>query len=173
MIVHDDIQLPQYLVTKEGKKDWRSAEVVVKLNDFNRGVFMQYDEEHHEYCRYRNGPGAGDWRAPEEYRDDPLNEKIDVFSFGMNVFAIVTGVDPHPNVRHQKDIQSLIVKNIMPVVDERIANRTLAERRLTDIIKKCFAYHPDNRPDMVEVAHWLRKAYEECLVADQQGRIRP
>lgn len=60
VIVHDDIQLTQFLLTDAGKKDWQTADIVVKINDFNRGVFMQYDEKHEEYCRYRNGPGAGD-----------------------------------------------------------------------------------------------------------------
>eukprot|EP00977_Amphora_coffeiformis_P000908 scaffold190_cov171-Amphora_coffeaeformis.AAC.33 len=75
VIVHDDIQLSQFLIGPEGH---------LKMGDFNRAEFMLYDEEHKEYCRYRNGAGHGDWRAPEEYHDYPLNEKIDVWSLGMN-----------------------------------------------------------------------------------------
>lgn len=60
VIVHDDIQLSQFLFTKEGRDDWKGASQIVKLNDFNRAVPMQYDEEHQEYCRYLNGHGAGD-----------------------------------------------------------------------------------------------------------------
>merc|ERR1712113_1075110 len=83
VIVHDDIQLPQFLFSKEGK---------IKLNDFNRGEAMLYNEDKGEYCRYRNGAGGGDWRAPEEYEDGYLNEKIDVWSYGNNVYAILTGL---------------------------------------------------------------------------------
>lgn len=47
----DDIQLPQFMVTADGR---------LKLGDFNRAEFMLYDEEHGEYCKYRNGRGHGD-----------------------------------------------------------------------------------------------------------------
>ena len=69
---------------------------------------MLYDEEHGEYCKYKNGVGPGDvstvshwqtwpklkslsffpfsfqFRAPEEYLNKPLDEKIDIFSLGNN-----------------------------------------------------------------------------------------
>ena len=53
VIVHDDIQLSQFLWTDETK-------TAVKLNDFNRAEVMFWDEEHWEYCKYRNGRGHGD-----------------------------------------------------------------------------------------------------------------
>lgn len=46
----DDVQAVQWLITEDGN---------VKLNDFNRAEFMLYDEEHGEYCKYKNGPGPG------------------------------------------------------------------------------------------------------------------
>ena len=55
------------------------------LNDFNRAEIMLFNEKDQEYCRYRNNPGHGDWRAPEEYYDKPLDEKIDIWSLGNNV----------------------------------------------------------------------------------------
>lgn len=112
VIVHDDIQLSQFLWTDETK-------TAVKLNDFNRAEVMFWDEEHWEYCKYRNGRGHGDvsdctsafllswvylsfltlfstfvhtwiqWRSPEEYRNDPINEKIDVWSLGTSLHSSV------------------------------------------------------------------------------------
>jgi serine/threonine protein kinase len=100
VIVHDDIQLSQFLWTDASK-------IAMKLNDFNRAEIMFWDDENEEYCKYHNGKGAGDvscfvfeplsfprhvlvssmlvrpkWRAPEEYKDEPINEKIDIFSLG-------------------------------------------------------------------------------------------
>ena len=34
------------------------------------------------------------WRAPEEYKDAPLTEKIDVWSLGNNLYSLLTGLDP-------------------------------------------------------------------------------
>lgn len=53
VIVHDDIQLCQYLWTDETKS-------AVKLNDFNRAEIMLWDEQENKYCKYKNGHGHGD-----------------------------------------------------------------------------------------------------------------
>jgi hypothetical protein len=53
VIVHDDIQLPQFLFSATGQ---------LKLNDFNRAEIMLWNEKDREYCRYRNEPGRGDVR---------------------------------------------------------------------------------------------------------------
>lgn len=49
-IVHNDIQLGQFLHTKDDE---------IKLNDFNRAEIMFWDEGNSRYCKYRNGPGKG------------------------------------------------------------------------------------------------------------------
>jgi serine/threonine protein kinase len=51
VIVHQDIQLAQYL--------WTADKSMVKLNDFNRAEYMLFDEKNQEYCRYHEGPGNG------------------------------------------------------------------------------------------------------------------
>jgi hypothetical protein len=55
VIVHDDVQLVQWLVTEDHEH--------LKLNDFNRAEVMLYDEANQEYCKYRNNPGNGDVRG--------------------------------------------------------------------------------------------------------------
>ncbi len=51
VIVHDDIQLSQFLLSETGN---------LKLNDFNRAEIMLWNEIDKEYCKYRNYPGWGD-----------------------------------------------------------------------------------------------------------------
>jgi len=65
VIVHDDIQLSQFLLTFDGRgKEFDSSQQIVKLNDFNRAEVMLFDEENQEYCRYRTGPGNGGVSLP-------------------------------------------------------------------------------------------------------------
>ena len=94
--------MKQILVSLDGRN--------LKISDFNRAEWMQFDEKHQEYCRFRNGHANGSVspmligervafggcslsahlvrillrqsRSPEEYKDEPLNEKIDVYSLG-------------------------------------------------------------------------------------------
>lgn len=51
VIVHDDVHLEQFLLTKD--------HLHVKIQDFNRAEIMLWNNDDNEYCRYRNGPGHG------------------------------------------------------------------------------------------------------------------
>jgi hypothetical protein len=51
VIVHDDVQLSQFLYTADKS--------IVKINDFNRAEFMLWDNNHGQYCRYKNGRAHG------------------------------------------------------------------------------------------------------------------
>jgi serine/threonine protein kinase len=119
MIIHDDIQLSQYL--------FNADKSMIKINDFNRAEFPLFDEKSGEYCLYENGHGHGNvswsfcgvelydilclrscsvyclqWRSPEEYQDGPLTEKIDVWSLGCNMYAILTGLNPLYDIKDGK-----------------------------------------------------------------------
>ena len=153
VIVHDDIQLSQFLFTKDNK---------IKLNDFNRGEVMLYNEKKGEYCRYKNGPGGGDWRAPEEYADDPLNEKIDVWSFGNNVYSVLTGLfvyywemDSKKDTNY-KNIKKIILEGELTPIDPVYRTRNFIEGKLVEIIEKCWKHEPDDRPSIFEIVKELR-----------------
>jgi serine/threonine protein kinase len=75
--------LCQWLQTKDGR---------LKLGDFNRAEFPLFDPEKQEYCKYDNGHAYGNYRSPEEFSASNLDEKIDVWSFGNNIYALLTGL---------------------------------------------------------------------------------
>ncbi len=157
VIVHDDIQLTQYLFSGENK---------IKLNDFNRGESMLYDEQKGAYCRYRNGPGGGDWRAPEEYLDDALDEKIDVFSFGNNLYSLLTGAFVYYFEDDYKKIKQMVIHGNMTVIDPVYRSRSYVEGKLVEIIEKCWAYKVNDRPSIFQVI-------DELKVVKQQWEKMP
>lgn len=162
VLVHDDIQLCQFLVTSEGK---------LKLNDFNRAEAMLFDERAGKmggYCRYQNGKGGGEYRAPEEYRDGFLNEKIDVYSFGNNIYGLLTGLwvfYHYPDIE-QKDLEKKILDAETPYLDPRYKGRDWIQDRLILIMERCWEYEADKRVDIFEVVSFLRHTLE---VAKKQG----
>jgi serine/threonine protein kinase len=83
IIVHDDVQMCQWLRTPDGR---------LKLGDFNRATIMSWDLLKGEYCKFNNGEAFSQYRAPEEFAARNLNEKIDIFSFGNNIYAMLTGL---------------------------------------------------------------------------------
>jgi hypothetical protein len=178
-IVHDDVQLSQFLYNSNG---------TIKLNDFNRAEIMLWDDEKKDYCRYRNNPGNGNvsttafesslfiplnnhlltlnssicmqYRAPEEYWDWPLNEKIDVYSFGNNIYALLTGMYPFYEIDyyHEVKAQEKIKSGEKPFVDPRYRNRSYAEGKLVGIMEACWAYHAEERPALQTVIAQLQEA---------------
>lgn len=150
-IVHNDIQLSQFLFDQSG---------MLKFNDFNRAEIMLWDEQKQDYCRYRNGPGGGNNRAPEEYYDKPVNEKIDVFSFGNGVYGLLTGLWPFYELDedHETEMQEKLKRGETPFVDPRYHNRSFEEGILVDIMNATWAYDPDDRPDMISLVTKLRLA---------------
>jgi len=84
VIVHDDVQPCQWLHTPDRK--------MLKLGDFNRATIMQWDMVKNEYCKFNNGPAFANYRAPEEFAARNLNEQIDTWSFGNNIYAMITGL---------------------------------------------------------------------------------
>uniref|UniRef100_A0A7S3PTU5 Protein kinase domain-containing protein n=1 Tax=Chaetoceros debilis TaxID=122233 RepID=A0A7S3PTU5_9STRA len=162
VLVHDDIQLCQFLVTSEGK---------LKLNDFNRAEAMLFDERPGEmggYCKYQNGKGGGEYRAPEEYRDGFLNEKIDVYSFGYNIYGMLTGLFvfyQYPDI-HQKDLEKKILDGEKPYLDPRYKGRDWIQDRLILIMERCWEFEPDERVDIFEIVSFLRHTLE---AAKKQG----
>ncbi|CAJ1930979.1 unnamed protein product [Cylindrotheca closterium] len=154
VIVHDDIQLSQFLLNKD--------KTMLKINDFNRAEYMLYDESKETYCKYHNGGGNGNWRAPEEYKNEGLNEKIDVWSLGNNMYTLLTGLDPFPWL-HSKEMQPLVMRGETAYIDPRFWARSKEEGRLAEIIKQCFEYNPDLRPSVFDIVEQLREAVTESL----------
>jgi serine/threonine protein kinase len=152
---------------------------------------MLWNEEKQEYCKYRNNPGHGDvsrakeslgsdvdvrispssdsfvlaslqWRAPEEYFDHPLDEKIDIFSLGNNLYSTLTGLSPfYESCYHTSEVQEKVKKGEKPYIDPRWRNNSFAEGRIVELIERCFEYKPEDRIDIFEAVRFLRDAVAE------------
>jgi len=147
VIVHDDIQLSQFMVNARGR---------LQLNDFNRATIMMYSEQKGEYCKFKNGVGPGDWRAPEEYLNRPLDEKIDIFSLGNNFFSMLTGVYPIPDVCKYHQVAQRVKNGTRGFLDPRWKAQSYEEGKLVELIQMCWAQDPADRPTAGEVTSFLR-----------------
>ncbi|GAX29629.1 hypothetical protein FisN_3Lh121 [Fistulifera solaris] len=150
VIVHDDVHLEQFLLTKD--------HMHVRIQDFNRAEIMLWNSEDEEYCRYRNGPGHGTWRSPEEYRDLPLDEKIDVWSLGSNLYAMLTGLNPFYEIESGKAVKQKIKEGKIPPIDPRYRKRSFGEQKLVEAIEHCWVADRNKRSNIYDVVKILREA---------------
>ena len=152
IIVHDDIQLCQWLRTKDG---------TLKLGDFNRAEVMLWDEKEQKYCTYNNGKGYGNYRSPEEFAANDLNEKIDIFSFGNNIYGLLTGLWVFYDNEDDEVVQEKIVAGETPYIDKRYRTRSYAEGRLVEIMESCWIMDPGKRVDVFEIIAFLKETLAE------------
>jgi len=153
VIVHDDIQLAQFLFAPDGR---------LKLNDFNRAEAMLFDEKDGSYCRYQNGKGAGDYRSPEEYKDGWLNEKIDIWSFGNNIYGLITGLWVFYIEEKTKVKQKKLMDGEIAYLDPRYKGRNYIQDRLIELMYRCWVYEPDDRIDIFQSVSFLRETLKEA-----------
>jgi serine/threonine protein kinase len=107
------------------------------------------------------------WRAPEEYLDLPLNEKIDIWSLGNNMYSLLTGLYPLYHETDTHKVQKLLIKGRIGYIDPRYKERSFAEAKLAEIIPLCWKYDPDERISIFELVTRLRRA-----VAENKRRVQ-
>lgn len=155
MIIHNDVQMSQFLLNYHKSR--------LKFNDFNRAEMPLFDQEQNRYCRYKSGHGHGTWRSPEEYKDQPLTEQIDIWSLGCNFYALLTGLNPLYNVSSTTKHQEKIMNGEKPFIDPRYHVRSPAEDWLANITIKCFEFEPKRRPTIFQLVKELRHALHNTL----------
>ena len=105
--------------------------------------------------RYRVFELNHQFRSPEEYKYDPENAAIDVWSLGTIFFEILTGHHAWDKFG-EKEAQQLIIDGKLPPIEDEILNSTEPIRKvLIKAIEMCYVYSPDERPKAGEVAEYL------------------
>uniref|UniRef100_A0A7S4ARX9 Protein kinase domain-containing protein n=2 Tax=Pseudo-nitzschia australis TaxID=44445 RepID=A0A7S4ARX9_9STRA len=162
-IVHQDVQLSQYLLSADN--------TTLKLNDFNRAEFMLWNEKEGKYCKYSEGTGHGNWRSPEEYFDSDLNEQVDVFSLGNNMYSLLTGLWIFYDEDDEDNVRERIKQGEKPFIDPRYMNQSLAEAKLAEIIDRCFSFRPEDRPSIFDVVRFLSDALKEVMDSMESDEV--
>lgn len=109
------------------------------------------------------------WRSPEEYFDYDLTEQVDVFSLGNNMYGLLTGLCPFYDTEEDSVVQNRVKNGLKAFIDPRyFKERSLAEAKLAEIINRCYAYKPEDRPSVFEVVEFLRDALKQ--VREENGK---
>jgi len=139
-------------------RDIKPANILLKndvalLTDF--GFTVTWDEMDAE------PKGTPIYAAPELW-DGNNDSPVDVYSFGMTMFAVLAGIDPGHRYTSMWQIKEDVVNNhARPGFDEI---KIQYPPNLGALIKNCWRQDPKNRPDMKTVYERLKLIYLETIL---------
>ncbi|KNA16129.1 hypothetical protein SOVF_091960 [Spinacia oleracea] len=96
--------------------------------------------------------GTLPWMAPELLNGSStrVSEKVDVFSFGIAMWEILTGEEPYANMHCGAIIGGILKNTLRPPVPDRCD----PEWRI--LMEQCWSIEPEARPSFTEVTNRLR-----------------
>ncbi|KAK8629818.1 hypothetical protein V6N13_078644 [Hibiscus sabdariffa] len=107
--------------------------------------------------------GTLPWMAPELLNgsSSKVSEKVDVFSFGIVLWEILTGEEPYANMHYGAIIGGIVSNTLRPPVP----NHCDPEWKL--LMEQCWAPDPVVRPSFTEIARRLRIMSSACPTKPQ------
>ncbi|PON49795.1 Mitogen-activated protein kinase kinase kinase [Trema orientale] len=136
MIVHRDLKSPNLLVDK----NW-----VVKVCDFGLSKM-----KHSTFLSSRSTAGTAEWMAPEVLRNEPSDEKCDVYSFGVILWELSTMQQPWGGMNPMQVVGAVGFQHRRLDIPEDM------DPAIADIIRRCWQTDPRLRPTFAEIMAALK-----------------
>ncbi|CAL4885329.1 unnamed protein product [Urochloa decumbens] len=149
VIVHRDLKSPNLLVDK----NW-----VVKVCDF--GLSRMKNKT---FLSSRSTAGTAEWMAPEVLRNEPSDEKCDVFSYGVILWELCTLLQPWEGMNAMQVVGAVGFQNRRLDIPDNI------DPAIAEIIVKCWHTDPKLRPSFADIMTTLKPLLKN-LTSNQAPR---
>ncbi|GMI84991.1 ENHANCED DISEASE RESISTANCE 1 [Hibiscus trionum] len=130
-IVHRDLKSPNLLVDK----NWS-----VKVCDFGLSRL-----KHNTFLSSKSTAGTPEWMAPEVLRNEPSNEKCDVYSFGVILWELATQRLPWSGMNPMQVVGAVGFQNRRLEIPKEL------DPLVARIIWECWQTDPNLRPSFAEL----------------------
>jgi serine/threonine protein kinase len=151
VVVHRDLKSPNLLVDK----NW-----VVKVCDFGLSRM-----KNNTFLSSRSTAGTAEWMAPEVLRNEPSDEKCDVFSYGVILWELCTLQQPW------EGMNAMQVVGAVGFQSRRLDIPDNVDPAVAEIITRCWQTDPRARPSFAEIMAAL-KPLLKTMPANQAPRQR-
>ncbi|GAB2294241.1 hypothetical protein Dimus_028457 [Dionaea muscipula] len=142
-IIHRDLKSSNLLVDK----NW-----TVKVSDFGLSRI-----KHETYLTSKTGKGTPQWMAPEVLRNEPSDEKSDIYSFGVILWELATQKIPWEN------LNAMQVIGAVGFMNRRLDIPKDVDPKWVSIIESCWLSEPQSRPTFQELLEKLKELLRNTL----------
>eukprot|EP01090_Pellita_catalonica_P001893 TRINITY_DN11607_c0_g1_i1.p1 TRINITY_DN11607_c0_g1~~TRINITY_DN11607_c0_g1_i1.p1 ORF type:complete len:598 (-),score=77.58 TRINITY_DN11607_c0_g1_i1:143-1936(-) len=144
-VIHRDLSARNLLVERSGSKEIR-----VKVCDFGLSKMGDNDSNYTVSNSLDSHVFPVCWTAPEAIEYKQYSTKSDVWSYGVVLFEIITrGKQPFAGIPAEDVVKKVLNK-------EPLEKPTLCPDWLyDDLMLKCWAWDPNERPDFAWCYNWL------------------
>ncbi|XP_032455007.1 mitogen-activated protein kinase kinase kinase 13 isoform X1 [Nasonia vitripennis] len=150
-IIHRDLKSPNVLI---GRED------IVKISDF--GTSREWNEK----STRMTFAGTVAWMAPEIIRNEPCSEKVDIWSFGVVLWELLSGEIPY------KDVDSSAIMYGVGNNTLRLPIPKTCPEGFKILVELCWAAKPRNRPSFKHIEMHLAIAAGELERTTQDDYFR-
>nr|CAD7201353.1 unnamed protein product [Timema douglasi] len=129
-IIHRDLKSPNVLI---------GANEVVKISDF--GTSREWNDK----STKMTFAGTVAWMAPEIIRNEPYSEKVDIWSYGVVLWELLTCETPYKNVGYSAVMYGVASNRLnLPIP-------WTCPKGFDLLMKQCWSVKPRNRPSFKHI----------------------
>ncbi|KAG2500845.1 hypothetical protein HYH03_001606 [Edaphochlamys debaryana] len=113
--------------------------------------------------RYKLTGETGSYRymAPEVFRHEPYNNKVDVYSFAMICFQLFEGLPPYWNMDPIEAARAAALKGLRPTWGATNRHDQVVPAKLKQLVETCWGADYEARPEFTEVIEMLEEVAKE------------
>uniref|UniRef100_A0A3Q2QHG1 Mitogen-activated protein kinase kinase kinase 12 n=1 Tax=Fundulus heteroclitus TaxID=8078 RepID=A0A3Q2QHG1_FUNHE len=146
-IIHRDLKSPNMLITHDD---------MVKISDFGTSKELSDKSTKMSFA------GTVAWMAPEVIRNEPVSEKVDIWSFGVVLWEMLTGEIPYKDVDSSAIIWGVGNNSLQLPVPESCPDG------FKILLRQCWNSKPRNRPSFRQILLHLDIASADVLSTPQE-----
>ncbi|XP_067098751.1 LOW QUALITY PROTEIN: mitogen-activated protein kinase kinase kinase 12-like [Osmerus mordax] len=146
-IIHRDLKSPNMLITYDD---------AVKISDFGTSKELSDKSTKMSFA------GTVAWMAPEVIRNEPVSEKVDIWSFGVVLWEMLTGEVPYKDVDSSAIIWGVGNNSLQLPIPESCPDGFKL------LLRQCWSCKPRNRPSFRQILLHLDIASADIMSTPQE-----
>ena len=143
-----------------------TADKKLKLFDFGLAVCVRKNRTSGTAYKMTGNTGTLAYMAPEVALRKQYNEKVDVYSFAVLLWQMLSGENPHPNLTREEHMQQVVIDGERLTVFPIMARAPIGVARL---IEQCWHADHTQRPGFASIMRTLTDFTDESCSASSTG----